>query len=164
MIISIIAAMGRNRVIGIKNALPWKLPADMTHFRQLTIGKPVIMGQKTFETIGKSLPGRTNIILTFDKNFTPFGCQIAHSVEEALEIARDFKEVMVCGGASVYKQFLPIADRLYLTLIEGDFEGDAFFPEFNWNDWEEIERIENKPDKDNVYQYTFLTLQRKKAK
>jgi dihydrofolate reductase len=161
MIISIIAAMGRNRVIGIKNSLPWKLPADMEHFRQLTMGKPVIIGQKPFESIGKPLPGRNNIILTLDKNFTPAGCEVAHSIEEALEIAKNFKEVMICGGVSVYKQFLPIADRLYLTLIEGAFKGDAFFPEFNWNDWEEIERIENEPDKDNLYQYTFLTLKRK---
>lgn len=161
MIISIIVAMGRNRVIGIKNALPWKLPADMEHFRQLTMGKPVIIGQKTFESIGNPLPGRTNIILTLDKDFAPPGCQVAHSIEEALEIAKDFKEVMICGGASVYKQFLPIAGRLYLTLIKEDFEGDAFFPEFDWNDWEEIERIENEPDKNNPYQYTFLTLKRK---
>ena len=153
--------MGRNRVIGIKNTLPWKLPADMVRFRQLTMGKPVIMGQKTFESIGKPLPGRTNIILTLDKNFAPSGCQVALSIEDTLEIAKDFKEVMICGGESIYRQFLPLAYRMYLTLIEGDFKGDAYFPEFNYNDWEEIERIENKPDKDNPYQYTFLTLQRK---
>jgi len=163
MIISIIVAIGNNRVIGIKNALPWKLPADMEHFRQLTAQKPLIMGQKTFESIGKALPGRTNIVLTLDKNFQAADCLIAHSIEEALQIAKEKgEEVMICGGVSVYKQFLPLADRMYLTLIDGDFEGDAFFPEFDWNDWDEIERIENQPDKNNPYKYTFLTLERKK--
>lgn len=163
MIISIIVAIGNNRVIGIKNALPWKLPADMEHFRQLTAQKPLIMGQKTFESIGKALPRRTNIVLTLDKNFQAADCLIAHSIEEALQIAKEKgEEVMICGGVSVYKQFLPLADRMYLTLIDGDFEGDAFFPEFDWNDWDEIERIENQPDKNNPYKYTFLTLERKK--
>ncbi len=164
MVISIIVAMGNGRVIGIKNKLPWDLPADMEHFQQLTIGKPVIMGQKTFESIGKPLPGRTNIIMTLDKDFNPSGCLIACSIEEALEKAKDFKEAMICGGVSIYKQFLPLADKMYLTLIEGDFEGDAYFPEFDWNDWQETERVDNEPDKDNSYPYSFVTLQRKIVK
>lgn len=164
MIISIIVAMGKSRVIGIKNTLPWKLPADLNHFRQITKDKPVIMGQKTFESIGKALPGRINIILTFDKNFRAPGCIPAYSIEKALQIAKEkgAKEAMICGGASVYKQFLPLADRMYLTFIEGDFEGDAYFPEFDWQDWEEKERIKNEPDKENPYKYTFITLERKK--
>lgn len=163
MVISIIVAIGNNRVIGIKNALPWKLPADMEHFHRKTRGKPVIMGQKTFESIGKALPGRINIVLTLDKNFQASNCLLAHSIEEALQTAREKgEEVMICGGVSVYKQFLPLADRMYLTLIDGDFEGDAFFPEFDWNDWQEIEKIENQSDKNNPYKYTFITLQRKK--
>ncbi len=163
MIVSIIVAMGKERVIGIKNALPWKLPADMEHFRRLTDKKPLIMGQKTFESIGKALPGRINIVLTLDKNFQASDCLVAHSIEEALQIAKEKgEEVMICGGFSVYKQFLPLADRMYLTLIEGDFDGDAFFPEFDWKDWKELERIENQPDKNNHYKYTFITLQRKK--
>jgi len=164
MIISIIVAIAENRVIGNKNALPWKLPADMEHFRKMTAEKPIIMGQKTFESIGKALPGRTNIVLTLDKSFKAAGCVVAYSIEEALEIVREKRdeEVMVAGGVSVYKQFLPIADRMYLTLIEGDFEGDAFFPEFDWANWQEIERIENEPNKENPYKYTFLTLERKK--
>ncbi len=154
--------MGNNRVIGIKNKLPWDLPADLEHFRQMTKGKPIIMGQKTFESIGKPLPDRTNIILTLDENFNPLGCIVVHSIEEALETAKDFPEVMICGGVSIYRQFLPLADRMYLTLIEGDFEGDAYFPEFDWNDWKEVGRIENTPDNNNPYKYTFLTLERKK--
>lgn len=161
--ISIIVAIGNNRVIGIKNALPWKLPADMEHFRQLTVGKPVIMGQRTFESISKALPGRINIVLTLDKNFQAPGCIAAYSIEEALRIAREkgAKEVMIGGGASVYKQFLPLANKIYLTLIEGDFEGDAFFPEFDRGNWQEIERVENEPDKNNPYRYSFITLERR---
>ena len=160
--ISIIVAIGNNRVIGINNKLPWNLPADMEHFRQLTAGKPVIMGQKTFESIGKPLPDRTNIILSRDNNFKPQGCIVVHSIKEALNAANGAEEVMIAGGVSIYSQFLPLADRMYLTLIEGNFEGDAYFPEFNRDDWNEVERIENEPDKDNPYKYTFITLERKK--
>lgn len=162
MIISIIAAIGNNRVIGNKNVLPWNLPADLEHFRQLTLGKPVIMGQKTFKSIGKALSGRTNIIITLDKNYTAPGGVVVHSIKESLETAKNFAEVMVIGGASIYKQFLPLASRLYLTLIEGDFAGDAFFPSFNYNDWNEVELIKNEPDKDNSYRYSFIILERKK--
>lgn len=162
MTISIIAAVAKNRVIGKDNKLPWNLPADLKHFKDLTLGKPIVMGQKTFESIGKPLPGRTNVVLTLDKSFNPSGCIMAHSIEEALEKAGNCQEVMICGGASVYKQFLPRADKMYLTLIEGDFEGDAYFPEFDWQDWQETERIENQPDKENHYKYTFLILARKR--
>lgn len=159
--ISIIVAIGNNWVIGINNKLPWNLPADMEHFHQLTKGKPVIMGQKTFESIGKPLAGRINIILTLDKNFTPEDCIITHSIEEAIDKAKKYEEVMIAGGVSIYKQFLPLADRMYLTLIKGDFEGDAYFPEFDWNDWKEVERVEHKADKNNPYPYSFVVLQRK---
>ncbi len=163
MIISIIAAMSKGRVIGNNNRLPWNLPADMEHFRKMTKGKPIIMGQRTFESIGKALPGRINIVLTFDENFQAPDCLIARSIEEALQTAKNqgAKELMICGGVSVYKQFLPLSYRMYLTLIEGDFEGDAFFPEFDYNDWQEAERIENQPDKKNLYKYSFVTLERK---
>ncbi|MFH1462257.1 MAG: type 3 dihydrofolate reductase [bacterium] len=162
--ISIIAALGNNRVIGINNTLPWNLPADLKHFHKLTLEKPVIMGQKTFESIGRPLPGRTNIILTRDENFQAENCIIVNSIEKALEAAKGFEEVMICGGVSVYKQFLALADRMHLTLIEGDFKGDAYFPEFDYNDWKEVERLENEPDKENPYKYTFLTLERKHEK
>jgi len=161
MIISIIAAMGNNRVIGINNKLPWNLPADMEHFRQLTMGKPVIMGQKTFESIGKSLAGRKNIVLSRDNNFRPSDCIVAHSIQETLDATKDFEEVMIMGGVSIYSQFLPLADRMYLTLVEGDFVGDAYFPEFDHNDWIEVERIEHEADKNNPHRYSFVTLERK---
>lgn len=161
MIVSIIAALANNRVIGNNNKLPWKLPSDMARFRQLTAGKPLIMGQKTFESIGSALPGRKNIILTLDHNFQAPNCVIAHSIKEALEAVEGAEEAMICGGSSVYEQFLPLAGRMYLTLIEGDFAGDAFFPEFDYADWREKERIENQPDKENPYKYTFLVLEKR---
>lgn len=162
MVISIIAALAKNRVIGKNNKLPWHLPADFQHFKKLTLGKPVVMGQKTFESIGKPLSGRTNIILSLDENFSPEGCVIVRSIEEALKAAGDSEEVMICGGASVYKQFLPLAHKMYLTLIDEDFEGDTYFPEFDWEDWQETDRAENQLDKESPYKYTFVTLRRKK--
>lgn len=170
MVISIIAAIGNNRVIGNKNRLPWNLSADMEHFRKLTMGRPIIIGSLTFESISKALPGRDNIVLTRDPDYKAPGCKIAHSLQEALLLAEDSplgkrtKEVMICGGASIYKQYLPRADRMYLTTIEGDFEGDAFFPEFNIEEWEEKERISYEADKNNPYRYSFLTLERKSSK
>ena len=163
MIISIIAAMGNDGVIGINNKLPWNLPADMEHFRRLTMGKPVIMGQKTFESMGRPLAGRKNIVLSRDNNFGPSGCIVAHSVRESLAVAKKegFEEVMIIGGVSIYSQFLPLADKMYLTLIRGNFVGDAYFPAFDRNDWIETERVEKKPDKNNPHQYSFITLERK---
>lgn len=161
MTISIIVALAKNRVIGKNNNLPWHIPQDLAHFNKLTMGKPVIMGQKTFESIGKPLSGRKNIILTKDNNFQPAGCISVHSIGDALTVADEAAEVMIAGGASVYSQFLPLADRMYLTLIDADIEGDAYFPEFDWSDWREVEKTENLPDKNNPYKYAFLTLQRK---
>ena len=160
--ISIIAAIGKNNVLGIKNSLPWNLPGDLKHFKEMTTGKPVVMGQKTFESIGKALPNRKNIILTLDKNLVLENCVIANSIEEAVENGKDSQELMICGGASIYRQFLPLADKMYLTLVDAEIEGaDAFFPEFNSEDWEETERVENKADEKNKYNYTFITLIRK---
>ncbi|OGZ27764.1 MAG: dihydrofolate reductase [Candidatus Nealsonbacteria bacterium RIFOXYB1_FULL_40_15] len=160
--ISIIAAIGKNNVLGVKNSLPWHLPADFKHFKEITMRKPVIMGQRTFESIGKALPDRINIILTIDKNLKLEGCITAFSIDDALQKTENAKEVMICGGASVYKQFLPMADKMYLTLVDAEIkEADVFFPKFNWDDWNEMERIENKSDEKNKYNYTFVTLERK---
>ena len=131
MIISLVAAMGKNRVIGKDNSLPWKLPEDMKRFKELTSGKTVVMGRTTFESIGKPLPNRINIIITRDKNYKAEGCIVVNSVDEALKYAKDADEVMIIGGAQIYQQFLPIANKMYLTLIDEDFEGDAYFPEYD---------------------------------
>ena len=161
MIISLIAAMGRNRVIGADNALPWDLPADMKRFRQLTMGKPIIMGRKTFESIGKALPGRVNIVMTRDADLRAEGCVVVHSPEEALRAAGDVPEAVVIGGGSIFGQFLPMAQRMYLTMIDKDFQGEAVFPEFDADDWRESERRDCAPDEKNAYSYTFLTLEKK---
>jgi dihydrofolate reductase len=161
MMISIIAAISKNRVIGNKNKLPWKLPADMQHFVSITKGKPVIMGRKTFESLGKPLPNRINIVLTSDKNYHQDGCVVVHDINGALNAAKEHGEVMVIGGAAIYEQFLPLAGRMYLTLIEGEFEGDAFFPHFNASEWFELESQQHKADPNNPYDYTFVTLERK---
>lgn len=162
MIISIIVAMAKNRAIGINNKLPWDMPADLKYFHDNTIGKPVIMGQKTFESIGRILPDRTNIVLTLDKGFSFPGVKVAYSIEEAIGIAKDTgaQEAMICGGASIYRQFLPLSDRLYLTIIDTEIDGDAFFPEIDFNKWKEVKKIENKKDKENKFNYTFLVLER----
>ncbi len=158
MKVSIIAAMGRNGLIGDGNSLPWDLKEDLSYFKKKTIGKPVIMGQKTFESIGHPLPGRTNIVLSRDKKFKPSGCLVAGSIKDALSKAGKAKEVMIAGGASVYQQFLPLACRMYLTLIEGDFKGDVFFPEFNLSEWVEVKKEERSSEK---YDYAFIVLERK---
>ncbi|MCH8329557.1 MAG: type 3 dihydrofolate reductase [Nanoarchaeota archaeon] len=162
MIISLIAAMGKNNVIGNKGKLPWNLPADMKHFKELTSGKPVIMGRKTFESIGKPLPNRMNIIITHDQNYKAEGCVVVHSTEEALKAAESTEEVMIIGGSQIYKEFLPKANKMYLTMIDNDFEGDTYFPEYKIEEWEETAYEEHERDKDNPYNYTFLVLTRKK--
>ncbi len=160
MIISLISAMGRNRVIGINNTLPWRLPADLKHFKQITMGKPILMGRKTYESIGKPLPGRTNIIVSGDRDYQVPGCIVAHSIDAALTAAAGHEEVMVIGGAALYEQMLPRANRLYLTLIDEDFKGDAWFPEIQSGQWQEQERVAHAPDAANPYHYSFLMLQR----
>lgn len=163
MIISIISAVGENRVIGNKNALPWHLPADFKYFKEATLGKTIVMGLNTFKSIGgKPLPDRKNIILNNDANYVPpEGCFVAHSIDELLKMSENEPEVMICGGASVYKQFLPLAQRLYLTYIHHNFEGDTYFPEFDINDWKEVKRIDNKADEKNKFDYSFVVLERK---
>ena len=164
-VITIIAAVAQNGVIGKKGALPWpKMPADFKHFRSLSIGKPVVMGRKTFASLGKPLAGRINIILSQDKNLRLPGCKVIHSVEETLATVKGDEEVMIIGGASTYKQFLPLADRMYLTIIQADFEGDTFFPEYHPEEWEETERVNHRADKENPYPYSFITLERRKSR
>ena len=161
MVISIIAAMDKNRLIGQGNRLPWKLPADMKHFRRLTLGKPVLMGRKTFESIGKPLAKRTNIIVTHNRNYQADGCIVTHSIDEALVAVKNQEELMVIGVASIYKLFLSRADRLYLTQIHESFVGDVYFPTFDWVDWQEVKCIDHQADEKNPYPHSFLFMHRR---
>lgn len=160
MLISLIAAMAEDRVIGIDNRLPWRLPADLQHFRRLTLGKPVLMGRKTFDSIGKPLAGRRNIVVTQDRAFRADGVEVAHSVDAALAAAAAAPELMVIGGASFYAQLLPRADRLYLTEIHHRFAGDAYFPAFDARGWRETSRSDHAADATNPYPYSFVVLER----
>lgn len=162
MIISIIVAVADNWVIGKKNALPWYLPADLKHFKEITMGHHIIMGQKTHESISRALPGRTNIVLSFDKDFKSDGCVVTHSMEEALRIAEKAAEteVFIIGGASVYKQAINLADKIYMTRIHNKVDGDVFFPEIDEKKWKEISREEHVPDDKNPFKYEFLVLEK----
>jgi dihydrofolate reductase len=168
MKVSLIWAMADNRVIGIENRLPWKLPADMKWFRQHTMGKPIIMGRLTFESFGsKALPGRRNIIISKDKNYggktLAKDIEVYTSIEAALNAVSDAEEVMIIGGMSLYKQALLLADRLYMTQVHADIEGDAWFPEFDINQWHPIERQDHQADEQNPYAYSFVILERSQA-
>jgi len=158
-----IAAVAENRVIGNKNTIPWHLPADFKYFKETTLGKTIVMGLNTFNSIGgKPLPGRKHIILTNDPNYkAPSDCIIAHSIEEIVEMSKNIEELMICGGASVYKQFLPMAQKLYITEVHAKPEGDTFFPEVNMAEWKEIKRTDYKADDKNKYDYSFVILERK---
>ncbi len=160
--ISLIAAMAAHRVIGRDNRLPWHLPADLKRFKRLTMGHALIMGRKTFESIGRPLPGRSTIVVTRQAGYAPPGVQIAHSVREALALAAlaDEDEVFIAGGAEIFQETLPVADRLYLTLIEKELEGDTFFPDFDPSEWRLVEKERHEPDAEVPYAYTFQTLDR----
>jgi dihydrofolate reductase len=162
MIISLIWAMDENRLIGVENRLPWRLPADMKWFRRHTLGKPIIMGRKTFDSFGgRPLPERTNIVVTRDKGYTAEGALIVHSIDEALQAAGNAAEVLIIGGASFYQQLLPRADRLHITQVHGTFKGDAWFPAFDMTAWQETAREEQPVDEKNAYACTFLSYERK---
>jgi len=161
MRISLVVAMADNRVIGRDNGLPWHLPADLQHFKRITMGKPILMGRRTWESIGRPLPGRTSIVITRDAGYAAPGCIVVHSVEAALQAAAECgDEAMVIGGAEFYAQVLPRADTLYLTRIHADFEGDTVFPELDESEWREVERSDREPDGKNPYRYSFIRLDR----
>lgn len=161
-VLSAIVAMDENRVIGLDNKMPWHLPADLKHFKTVTAGHPVLMGRKTFHSIGKPLPNRTNIILTRDPQFSAQDCLVVSQIEVALSMANelDQNEVFVIGGAEVYRQLLPRVQRLYLTIVHHQFHGDTFFPEWKAEEWREISREKHAADDNNRYDYTFLILER----
>ncbi len=157
---SIVAAMDSNRVIGLNNQLPWHFPADLAHFKFATMDKPILMGRKTFESIGKPLPGRRNIVISHNQALQIPGCEVVHSLEQGLILAHDNKEVMLIGGAQLFQQALPLVDRLYLTFIHHAFTGDTYFPQWNPKEWEEMSREEHLPDNKNIYPFTFVILER----
>jgi dihydrofolate reductase len=168
MKISMIAAMGNHNVIGFNNQLPWHLPADLQYFKQCTLHKPIIMGRSTFESIGRILPGRQNIVVTRNLNYkinapVPENASltIVHSLEEAIANLRvNTTEAMIIGGSTLFNEALPKTDRLYLTLIHHDFKGDTFFPKIDQNQWQEMWREDHKADEKNQYDYSFVVLEK----
>ncbi|MBA1148447.1 type 3 dihydrofolate reductase [Ectothiorhodospiraceae bacterium WFHF3C12] len=160
--ISLIAAMSRNRVIGRDGTLPWRLPADMRHFVAMTRGKPVVMGRKNYEDIGRPLPKRTNIVLTTQHGFAAEGCLIAHTVDEAIALAGDVPEIMVIGGEAVYEAFLPRADRIYLTVVDAAIPGDTWFPSLDDDEWTGKSETYREADEENPYPMRFITLDRRR--
>lgn len=158
--IAFVVAHDRRRVMGKDNRLPWRLPDDMRHVRQLTIGKPVIMGRRTWESIGRPLPERTNIVLTRDGSFRCDGCLVARTLEEALALAGEVPEVIVFGGAAVFAAFLPRTDRIYLTEVEAEVAGDTYFPALDPRAWREVARRRHPADRRHPYAFSFVTLDR----
>ncbi len=162
MKLSMIVAMGKNRVIGIDNKMPWRLPADLQWFKKTTLGSPIIMGRKTYDSIGRPLPGRLNIILSRNADLEIEGCTVVNTLSDALDAAKGADEVFITGGAHLYEKFLQDADCLYLTMIDAKFAGDTFFPDYTQYAWKEIDRIDNPADEKNPYPYSFVTLERNK--
>ena len=163
MKISMIAAMAHDRVIGKDNQMPWHMPADLAHFKRVTLGKPVLMGRKTFESIGRPLPGRRNLVISRNPSYQADGIEVVGSVEAALALLADNEvaEVMVIGGGHLYAELLPKADCLYLTRIELEVEGDTRFPAFADEQWQCVEREVHQADEKNPHPYRFETWRRK---
>ena len=163
MVISFIVAVSENNVIGKDNKLPWHLPSDMKYFKNKTWAMPVVMGRKTFEALGKPLDGRTNFVITRKTDWKPAGVEIVHSIDQAIVEATklDAKEIFIIGGAEIFTAALPLADRIYLTLIHHNFEGDAFFPEFKTDEWKLVSNKEYQADEKNKYAHSFQMWERK---
>lgn len=153
--------MDRNRLIGNNNQLPWHLPADLAHFKKVTLNKPILMGRKTYEAIGRPLPGRENIVLTRSADLEIEGVTVVNSLEAAIEGRKDDTELMVIGGSTIYELALPRAQRLYLSYVDGEFEGDAWFPEFDETQWDISDSVVQEPDEKNRYGCRFVTYERK---
>jgi dihydrofolate reductase len=166
MRLALIWAMARNRVIGRNDALPWYLPEDLKYFKQVTMGKPIIMGRKTWESIGRPLPGRTNIVITRDAEFSAEGVKVVNSLEAAITLAEHVTvidggdEAVVMGGAQIYEMALPMADRLYMTQVHAEVDGDTCFPEFELASWHELTREDFSASETNPYDYSFVVLER----
>jgi dihydrofolate reductase len=155
MILSLIAAVSKNNIIGNDNKLIWHLPADLAHFKKITSGHSIIMGRKTYESIGRPLPNRRNIIVTRQEFFSVEGCEIMGSLQEAVDSCLNEEEVFIIGGGDIFTQVLHAADKIYLTRIYKDFEGDAKFPELNFSEWKLMKYMRHHADEKNPYEYSF---------
>lgn len=160
MRISIIVAVAENNVIGKDNKLIWNLPKDLKHFKETTTGHYIIQGRKTFESFGRPLPNRTNVIITHNQNYKADECIVVHSLNEAFEIAKNEQEVFIIGGGKIYEQALPVADRIYLTKVHHSFDGDTFFPKINMQEWQEISRVDIESDEKNKYPFSIIVLEK----
>ncbi|HVY23387.1 MAG TPA: type 3 dihydrofolate reductase [Steroidobacteraceae bacterium] len=158
--ISLIVAVADNGVVGVGNGLPWRLPNDLQRFKSITMGKPIVMGRKTFASIGKPLPGRRNVVITRDTNLKIAGCTMAHSLDAALQLAGDAEEIMIIGGAEIYRQALPHAQRVYLTEVHAAMDGDARFPQLSGAEWREVLREDHAADDRHAHAYSFVILER----
>jgi len=158
--ISIIVAVSTNNVIGTQGELPWRLSDDLKHFKQVTMGKPIIMGRKTWESIGRPLPGRQNIVITRQPGFQAEGCDVVTSIDAGIAAAGDVEEIMVIGGGQIYDVALPAAERLYLTRVHTEIEGDAFFPEIDEGEWRLVSDEQHRSDDKNEYPYSFQAYER----
>jgi dihydrofolate reductase len=161
--ISLVVAMARNRVIGRDNALPWRLPADLAYFKRVTMGHPIVMGRRTYESIGKALPGRKNIVVSRNPDFRAPGCTVVTSLDAAWQAAGDADEVCVIGGTTLFEETLPVADRIHLTQVEAEVEGDTYFPEFDRGEWKETEVERHAADARHAYPFRILELERRAA-
>jgi len=160
MKISLIVAMASNRAIGLNNEMPWHLSADLKKFKQITMGSPILMGRKTYESIGRPLPGRTNIIISRNKTYQQADCLVFNSIENAIAACQQYDEIFVIGGATFYQAILPQADKLYLTEINKSFDADTFFPVINKDEWREMTREDIADDPSVDFSYSFISLEK----
>jgi len=160
MTISLIVAVARNRVIGREGDLPWHLPADLKRFKALTMGHHLVVGRKTWEEVGKPLPGRVMVVVTRDPGYRPEGVIVVHSLEQALEVARGDDEVFIAGGGEIYRQALPLVDRMYVTRIHAEVVGDTTFPEVDLNRWRLVEREDHEVDERHEHPFSFEVYER----
>lgn len=159
--LAIIVALSENNVVGIENRLPWKISADLRRVKALTMGHHILMGRKTHESIGKPLPGRTNVIISRNGNYSAEGCVIVNSLDAALELAKQDPEIFVFGGGEIFKQALPLVQKIYMTRVHTNIDGDTYFPELNPEEWQLTEEERHAADEKNEFDYSFLTYERK---
>lgn len=159
--VSVIAALAKNRVIGVENRLPWRLPEDLAHFKALTLDHPILMGRKTFESLGRPLPRRTNVVITRNPGYQPDGCLVAASIPAAIALCRDADEIFFIGGADLYAQAIALADRLYLTEVDVEAEGDAWFPDYDERAFREVSREAHRGEKGDALAFDFVIYERR---